>query len=772
MNVQPIDPRKTLRMGTSIAHDGAIASDTEPDDAWTRPTEPVDLADLSKRAAALPARNNEAANDQVAPVGTVPAELERVLNWIVLGPYAKGGFSLLYEVTHATTRQRALLKLLKPHLREPINVERLLAEGRLGKSCSGNPYLAEFYDIGMHQRFGPFCIMELLHGGTLTDLIAKENAKGRAIDLTIAVNLTIAMAVGLQTMHDQGVIHRDFKPDNAFIVEHTNGERSVKIIDFGAAKSGMSPRSSHVPPVVTAMYMSPEQARGERNVTVAADIYALGLVLLEMIWEYPFATRIAGRRCELMDLIVLHAHAPMPLPPLHLVPAELTKIAMRACAKDPSDRYSSMTDFADALRTFLKSSWKLEDIPPEQKLPFRATVLNARAREAGKTQPDNAMPREMPKVPPAQVRTVPLEEVCPVATLLVLEPATLRGQRFELGQSGTIGRHPAVAGLILRHETVSNAHVEYFVVQPDGARPIYSIENRTEVNPAYMNERPLIAGAWGPNQILELGDVKMILLPAGKVAVRQGTFDFVPLSALAAAQRPVAPPPAPIVLPPDPRVKPSEARKKLVDPPRPAKLVPVWASHDQPTLVILEPKHLCGKRFELGNATVGRSPEVASIVIDDASISNEHARLVVDRASGALNVRDCGSAHGTFVRVGRELEPVLPQRGRALKHLSVIRFGRVEAWYWRPGRFSRDMERWIDPGQDPERSERQGRNGAAVAQRTPVKSQPRTSERALARRSAAPTKREWITAVVLLALTLLVGVVVVFIIIEKQRGLP
>ena len=707
-------PRRTtasLRLirggaGNGPADSDASAASAMIDDEPT-PIDPpsFDLAALDNEAAAQPARATQP-GDQAQPFGNrLPRDQERFLNYIVLGKHAEGGLSLIYELAHVMTRERLALKILKPERRnDAMHVKRLTAEGQLLMSIK-HDNLCPVVDGGTHPELGPYLVMPMLRGHTLGEYLRSENAKGRSLSIKVALDIVITVAEVLQLMHQQGAYNRDLKPDNIFLVRHDNGTITVKVIDWGASKTGFSPRSTQAPSVLTPLYMAPEQAdplRYKGEITGATDQWALAIITMELIADHPWRELLRRGGLGLKELIAMILQAPLPRPPLHQVPQALTDVLVRATAKQPSERYGSMTQFADALRGFLESGWKLGARPAALDRAERATRLTERAKEHARGLPRPA-PRKRPASPPAPARRVPLEEACARATLLVLHPAELRGQRFELGATGTIGRHAAYASLVLDHESVSNEHVEYACVQHDGERPIYSFENLTPANPVFLADNAVEGGPWAPQQVLELGEVRMVLMPA--CAIAPDLTSFTPISNAAALDANATAASASGA---------SERRKR--------RLVPEHDDCSRPTLMILVPEALRGKRFELGaRGIIGRVPDVADIVVDDGSVSASHLEYTLVKSGSArtdetvYQLRDLASSNGSYLVVGDlndgPLEHKKLERGYA-NAMDRIRLGDSVAILLPPGRPDGHIDRWVYPG---ETEEEHARAEAAIA---------------------------------------------------------
>ena len=175
-----------------------------------------------------------------------------------------------------------------------------------------------------------FIVQEYVEGETLKDLIRRESP----LDPRRAISIALQILAALRIAHQQGVIHRDVKPQN--ILMQSDGK--VKVADFGIASAGGDSEMTEAGSIVgTAQYLAPEQARG-LAVGPPADLYAVGIVLYEMLsgrvpFEGDTAVSVAMRHVQ---------EAPEPLSERNpLVPADLEAVVMRALAKDPRQRYQS-----------------------------------------------------------------------------------------------------------------------------------------------------------------------------------------------------------------------------------------------------------------------------------------------------------------------------------------------------------------------------------------------------------------------------------------------
>jgi serine/threonine-protein kinase len=197
----------------------------------------------------------------------------------------------------------------------------------------------------------PYIVMELLKGESLEDRLRRE----QRLSVQDAVEIACQTASALAAAHERKIIHRDLKPGNLFLVADPTMLplcARVKVLDFGIAKffDDSSDASVETKPgtlLGTPRYMSPEQCRGV-SIDHRADIYALGIILYEMVCgSPPFRAAAHG------DLLTMHIGA-APKPPREWnedIPRAVEAVILRALAKQPGERFSSMGEFGSALRS-------------------------------------------------------------------------------------------------------------------------------------------------------------------------------------------------------------------------------------------------------------------------------------------------------------------------------------------------------------------------------------------------------------------------------------
>ena len=257
---------------------------------------------------------------------------------------AMGGMGSVYLATDERLNRRVALKVLKDELADDERfVERFRREARAAGALS-HPNIAGVFDFGQHdERY--YMVMELADGRDLARLLREEGP----LSPERATRIASQIAQALEHAHAAGVVHRDIKPPNVIIGE---GDR-VKVTDFGIARAiGESTLTATGSVLGTAHYISPEQAGGG-EVGPAADIYALGIVLYEMLTgSLPFTGD------SVLAVAMRHVSDEVP-PPSELnpdVPETLDAVVAKATAKEPVERFATAQEMADALGSALGST--------------------------------------------------------------------------------------------------------------------------------------------------------------------------------------------------------------------------------------------------------------------------------------------------------------------------------------------------------------------------------------------------------------------------------
>jgi len=285
------------------------------------------------------AEGRPAASDQ--PVG-VHALLGKTLadRYRIEEKLGDGGMATVFRATDLELDEALAIKVFTD-IGDEDSLGRFRQELKLARRLI-HPNIVRLYDIGVSGGFR-YITMELLIGHTLGDELEEPVEQARGLGYLIQA------ATGLHVAHENGVIHRDVKPDN-FFVTHDN---RVKVMDFGIAKQQAAPGITRVGTVAgTPQYMSPEQINNFAKVSPATDIYALGVIAYQM-----FTGRLPFDDEDLMPLLMMHLQDE-PKPPREVNPElseELEQVILKLLRKDPLARYRSCRDLVERLRVVLAS---------------------------------------------------------------------------------------------------------------------------------------------------------------------------------------------------------------------------------------------------------------------------------------------------------------------------------------------------------------------------------------------------------------------------------
>jgi serine/threonine protein kinase len=280
----------------------------------------------------------------------------------VVSVLGEGGMGRIYEVRHAALDRAFAMKILRPELAQDADLAaRFILEAKATASVK-HPNVVQITDFGRLPDGVPFFVMELLVGHTLGEVIKA----GGPVPPARAVRILRKVAGALAAAHAAGVVHRDLKPDNVFLVGGSrdlaapddpgrgrllamlSSGADVRVVDFGAAKIVGSTRMTRAGVVFgTPHYMSPEQAGGQ-PVDQRADVYSLGVIMYEM-----FTGRVPFEAETYMGVLTQHMFA-HPSRPSEVAGAArelgaLEEITMICLAKRAEERFASMDDLIAAI---------------------------------------------------------------------------------------------------------------------------------------------------------------------------------------------------------------------------------------------------------------------------------------------------------------------------------------------------------------------------------------------------------------------------------------
>jgi serine/threonine protein kinase/tetratricopeptide (TPR) repeat protein len=275
---------------------------------------------------------------------------EKVQHYEIIRLLGEGGMGRVFLAKDTILDRKVALKFLPDELEgDPRTRDRFVREAKSAAALD-HPFICKIYETG-ESHGKSFIAMEYIEGQTLQDRIEKE-----PLGLKDSIRITLEIAEALENAHKAGIVHRDLKPANIMITSQGH----TKVMDFGLAKrvlpgGGTAELSRTLTQASiteqgsiagTISYMSPEQARGE-SVDTRSDIFSLGIILYEMLsGKHPFSK---PSPIETLTSILRDA-----IPPTHITPKSinpvLNPILRKALAKNPKERYLSVSDFADDLR--------------------------------------------------------------------------------------------------------------------------------------------------------------------------------------------------------------------------------------------------------------------------------------------------------------------------------------------------------------------------------------------------------------------------------------
>lgn len=290
----------------------------------------------------------------------------------------EGGMGTVYLAEHVLIRRRVAVKVLHPEFATDAEViERFMNEARAAGTL-GHPNIVESTDMGFARDSLPYIVFEYLEGSPLSD----EVYRLRGLPVRRALRIAHQIASALETAHAAGIVHRDLKSDNVFLTHRDEVADHVKVIDFGISRFTEAEQGSgrRAQVMGTPEFMAPEQMTSPEAVDHRADIYALGVVLYEMLaGRTPFLND--NDVDKLVHQILLELPPAIPDRP-EIPPGLSALIYERLLAKDPAKRFQTMKDVKAALEAFWgasrRDSQPIEPIviePPPSPVPAEAIAL-------------------------------------------------------------------------------------------------------------------------------------------------------------------------------------------------------------------------------------------------------------------------------------------------------------------------------------------------------------------------------------------------------------
>ncbi|MGN6109009.1 MAG: serine/threonine-protein kinase, partial [Kofleriaceae bacterium] len=320
----------------------------------------------------------------------------QVGDYLIEGVLGRGGMGTVYAAVHRVIGKQVALKVIRAGLvHDPVVIERFEQEARAATRI-GHRNIIDIYSYGTLDDGRPYYVMERLRGRSLAVRIVEG-----ALPLDEVAAIIGAICSALAAAHAEGVVHRDLKPDNIFLLEGA-GPTEIKLLDFGVAKLQGAGRPSvsltETGAILgTPRYMAPEQARGH-TASAATDVYALGGIAYEMITGAP-----AFEGTNAADLVAQHLLEPAPrLRDSLRVPRALDDLVAAMLAKEPEDR-PTIEEIQEAFHGLANSA----GTPRRRRWPLVAGALVAAAAAAAIAwrfaSPGVSAARTQPAAPRAQL---------------------------------------------------------------------------------------------------------------------------------------------------------------------------------------------------------------------------------------------------------------------------------------------------------------------------------------------------------------------------------
>ena len=315
---------------------------------------------------------------------------------------ARGGMADVFIGTHTTLQRAVAIKFLKGDLQDdPELRERFEREARV-IAMLRHPNIVQVHDFDTFEN-QPYLVMEYVPGASLGTYLRELHKNNGRLDINQINNILSKLADALKYAHDNDVVHRDIKPANILLTSRTSPISAGKplaedtepiITDFGLVRFTQSTKQTSTGVITgTPVYMSPEQARGDR-VDGRTDIYSLGVTVYEMLaGRVPFESD--------STLSLLHKQIYDPPPPIQGISTDLQNVMNRALAKNPEDRFATPTEFAQAFQTAILGTTEAAT------MLFPSSLSTAQSNSIS-NQPDQVAQKEKRRFSPVLAGTIAL----------------------------------------------------------------------------------------------------------------------------------------------------------------------------------------------------------------------------------------------------------------------------------------------------------------------------------------------------------------------------
>ena len=396
-----------------------------------------------------------------------------------------GGMGAVYEAEHTTLEKRVAVKLLRQQFTmQEVARKRFLREAKAATRVK-HPNVVDISDFGQTPEGRVYFVMEMLAGRDLREVLDREPR----LPWPRVQNIMIQTVSALEAAHTSGIVHRDMKPSNCFLVDAPglDGQDFIKVLDFGIAKySGnigeeTQGLTSTDEIFGTVGYMAPEMAMGTTT-EPRSDIYALGVMMYQMlVGDMPFKGNTA------FQILAKHVSEPPPRPrdTMPSIPEGVEAIILKAMAKDLDARFATMKDFREALRQGGLVAPPPLGPPPMLAVPAGAPQVAATLNLSGPMDiealaaqgPPPALkppPLGRPKAPPIQrppsVRKIPsIDQNVPQSR--AGSPSAMRRSAAQASAAQASAAHPSAAHPSAAHPSAAHPSAAPHSAAPPSAAP-------------------------------------------------------------------------------------------------------------------------------------------------------------------------------------------------------------------------------------------------------------------------------------------------------------
>lgn len=570
----------------------------------------------------------------------------------VIEELGRGGMGVVYRGEDPVLERQVAIKVLPPKKMNPKSIERFLREAKTAARLD-SPYIVKIHDIGQVDDIH-FIVMEYVEGSSLSDMIEYEEVPTNE-QLRQRLKIFRQVLEAVRYAHENGVIHRDLKPDNIMVSK--TGQ--VKVMDFGLAFFAGQHSLTEVGQVMgTAAYVSPEQAVGKLT-DERTDIYSLGVILFELITgRWPFS---ASNPLEMFRKVAEES-APSPRLYNKNISPGLETLVLRSLRKKVEDRFASVADMIESFDACLKheavssassssvsvpSVGKLSGTKTPSRLPapssarFNVSKVSTADSAAGASAPTEASPKRLPD--PSSIRRLPIGQshlaetvqAAPVAAQPVPAASSDRRSAFQTAASSSrVLRGQSRPAVVINSAADYEADVarqhEQARKRPAGVVTIGGeAAFRTSVASYESQEQAKAVQAEAP--------AKPVMPPPGPALrkVINETSVAAPLPDTTSKNAASEPVKIPI-----PEIKPAPAVSNATQP-----VASAWAEPEQPSSVAenTEGGSLNSRRFVGGSGAAVASNAWMANVEDKAPSAAERVPMPVPKAVEEVTERDSES---------------------------------------------------------------------------------------------------------------------------------